>query len=100
VDLLTPSGSSVTTAAAGKAVRVRPWAAQRPFGGVDNSRFAASMGTVGRGAGRIRCSHRHYSAHMGMGVVVFGEGAQRFWLGARGGGEKLSMVMVVIGTLG
>ena len=37
MDLLTSSGSSVTAAAAGKAVGT--WAARRPFGGVDNGRF-------------------------------------------------------------
>ena len=64
MDLLTSSGSLVTTAAAGKAVGT--WAARRPFGGVDNGRFAASMGTVlGRG-GRIRRSHHHYCARMGV----------------------------------
>jgi len=47
MDLLTSSGSLVTAAATGKAVRI--WAAQRPFGGINNGRFAASMGTVGRG---------------------------------------------------
>ena len=97
MDLLTLSGSLFTVAAAGKAVGT--CAARRPFGGVDNGQFAASMGTVGC-SGQILRSHRHYCAHMGMGVVVVGEGAQRFWLGARGGEEKLSMVMVVIGTLG
>ena len=102
MDLFTSSGSSVTTVAAGK--RVGTWAARRPFGfgGVDNGRFAASMGTTGRG-GRIWRSHRHYYARMD----VVGERAQGFWFwfwsGARGGGEKVSMVMVVmvvIGTLG
>ena len=44
---LPSSGSSVTVAAAGKAVR--KWAARRPFGGVDNSQFAALMGAVGSG---------------------------------------------------
>ena len=81
-------------AAVGKAVGT--WAARRPFGGVDNGRFAASMGTVlGRG-GRIWRSHRHYCARMG----VVGEGAQRFWSGARGGGEKVSTMLVLIGTMG
>jgi len=94
MDLLTSSGSSVTAAAAGKAVRT--WAARRPFGGVNNGRFAASMGTVGRG-GRIRRSHRHYCARMG----VVGEGAQGFWSGARGaGGKKVSTMLVSIGTVG
>jgi len=93
MDLLTSSGSSVTAAAAGKAVGT--WAARRPFGGVDNGRFAASMGTVGRG-GRIRRSHRHCCALMG----VVGEGAQGFWSGARGGGEKVSTMLVSIGTMG
>ena len=92
MDLLTSSASSVTAAAAGKAVET--WAARRPFGGVDNGRFAASMGTVGRG-GRIRRSHRHCGALMG----VVGEGAQGFWLGARGGGEKVSITLVTIGSL-
>ena len=45
MDLWTSSGSSVTAVAAGKAVGT--WAAQRPFGGVNNGQFAASMGTVG-----------------------------------------------------
>ena len=51
MDLLTSSGSSVTAAAAGKAVGT--CAVQRPFGGVDNGQFAASIGTVGRG-GRVQ----------------------------------------------
>ena len=93
MDLLTSSGSLVTAAAAGKAVGT--WAARRPFGGVDNGRFAASMGTVGRG-GRIWRSHRHCCARMG----VVGEGAQGFWSGARGGGEKVSITLVLIGTMG
>ena len=81
MDLLPSSGSLVTAAAAGKAVVT--WAARRPFGGVDNGRFAASMGTIGR-SGQIRRSNRHYCARMG----VVGEGLQRFWSGARGGGRK------------
>ena len=93
MDLLTSSSSSVTAAAVGKAVET--WASRRPFGGVDNGQFAVSIGTVGRG-GRIWRSHHHYCARMG----VVGEGGQGFWLGARGGREKVSMVMVVIGTLG
>ena len=52
--------------------------------GVDNGRFAASMGTVGRGC-RVWCSHHHYCTSVG----VVGEGAQGFWLGARGGGRKI-----------
>ena len=100
MDLLTPSGSSVTTAARGRQSESDHGRRRGHLGGFDNGLFSASMGTVGRGAGQIRRSHRHYCAHMGMGVVVVGEGAQRFWLGARGGEEKLSMVMVVIGTLG
>ena len=75
------SGSSVTTAAVGKAAGT--WAARRPFGRVDNGRFAVSMGTIGR-AGQIWRSHLHCCAPMGVG----GEGAQGFWSGARGGGEK------------
>ena len=93
MDLLTSSGSSVTVAAAGKAVGT--WAARRPFGGVDNGRIAVSMGTVGRG-GRIRRSHCHRCSRMG----VVGEGAQGFWSGARGGGEKVSTMLVLIGTMG
>ena len=81
MDLLTLSGSLFTVAAAGKAVGT--CAARRPFGGVDNGQFAASMGTVGR-SGQVLRSHRHYCAHMG----VLGEGAQGFWPGARGGGRK------------
>ena len=92
MDLLTSSGSLVTTAAVRKAVGT--WLAWRPFGGVDNGQFAASMGTVGRG-GRIRRSHCHYCACMG----VIGEGAQGFWSGARGGGEKVSTMLVSIGTM-
>ena len=82
MDLLTSSGSSVTAAAAGKAVGT--WAARRPFWGVNNGRFAASMGTVGRG-GRVRRSHRHYCPLM---VGDVGEGVQGFWSGARGGEKK------------
>ncbi len=81
MDLLTSSGSSVTAAAAGKAVGT--WVARRPFGGVDNGQFSASMGTVRRG-GRIWRSHRHCDALMG----VVGEGAQEYWSGVRGGGRK------------
>ena len=69
--VLTSPGSSVTAAAAGKAVGT--WAVRRPFEWVDNGRFAASMGTVGRG-GRILRSQRHCCALM----VVFGERAQGF----------------------
>ena len=78
--LLTSSGSFVTAVAAGKAVGT--WAARRPFGGVNNCQFAPLMGTVG-GGGRV-CAL--------MGVV--GEGAQGLWLGARGGGEKVSITVV------
>ena len=99
MDLLTPSGSSVTTAARGRQSESDHGWRRGHLGGFKNGRFAASMGTVGRGAGRIRRSHRHYCAHMGMGVVVVGEGAQRFWLGARGGGEKVSTMLVSIGTV-
>ena len=63
--------------------------------GVDNGQFAASMGTIGR-SGQIRRSHRHYCARMG----VVGEGAQGFWSGARGGGEKVFTMLVLIGTVG
>ena len=87
IDLLTSSGSSVTAAAAGKAVRT--CAAQRPFGGVDNGQFATSIGTVGCG-GRVQRSHRHYCARMG--VVV--EGAQGFWSGAREGRQSVHNVGV------
>ena len=93
MDLLTSSGSSVTAAAAGKAVGTG--AARRPFGGVDNGRFAVSMGTVGRG-GQIWRSRRHRCARMG----DVGEGAQECWSGARGGGEKVSTMLVSIGTVG
>jgi len=93
MDLLTSSGSSVTKAAVGKAVGT--WAAWRPLGGVNYGQFAASMGTVGRG-GQIWRSHHHYCARMG----VIGEGAQGFWSGARGGGEKVSTMLVSIGTVG
>jgi hypothetical protein len=54
------------------------------------------MGTVGRG-GRVRRSHRHYCALM---VGDAGGGVQGFWSGARGGGEKVSTMLVSIGTLG
>ena len=54
------------------------------------------MGTDGSG-GQIWQFRRHYSAPMG-GVV--GERVQGFWSGARGGGEKVFMVMVVIVSLG
>ena len=51
MDLLTSSGSSVTAGVAGVAGKaVETWAVRRPFGGVDNGRFAASMGTVGHGS--------------------------------------------------
>ena len=93
MDLLTSSGRSVTVAVVGKAVRT--WTMQRPFGGVDNGRFAASMGTVGRG-GRIWRSYHHCCACMG----IVSEGAQGFWSGARGGGEKVSTMLVLIGTVG
>ena len=66
MDLLTSSGSLVTPVALGKAVAT--WAAWRPFGGVDNGRFAASM--------HCAC------------MDVVSEGAQMFWLGARGGEKK------------
>ena len=64
------------------------------IGGVDNGQFSASMGTVGCG-GPMWCSHHHYCTCMG----VVGEGAQGIWSGARGRGEKVSMVMGMIGTL-
>ena len=89
MDLLTSSGSSVTATAAGKAVRT--WVARRPFGGVNNGRFSASMGTVGRG-GQVRRSHRHYCAHMGV--------VDRVLVGSKRGGEKVSTMLVSIGTLG
>ena len=88
MDLLTSSSSSV-----GKAVGT--WAARMPFGGVDNGRFAVPIGTVGRG-GQIRRYHRHCCARMG----VVGERAQGFWSGAREGGEKVSTMLVKIGTMG
>jgi hypothetical protein len=78
--------------AAGKAVGT--WAAQRPFAGVDNGRFAVSMGTFERG-GQTRRSHHHYCAPLG----VVGEGGQGFWSGAKGGGEKVSTMLVSIGTV-
>ena len=53
------------------------------------------MGTVGRG-GQIWRSHRHGCAPMG----VVGERVQGIWSGARGGGEKVSTMLVSIGTMG
>ena len=38
----------------------------------------------------------HYCTCMG----VVGEGSQGFWSGARGGGEKVSTMLVLIGTVG
>jgi hypothetical protein len=74
MDLLTSSGSSVPAAAAGKAVGT--WATRRPFGGVDNGRFAASMGTVGRGDQIRRCRCRECAP---MCVVVEGTRGGREW---------------------
>ena len=66
------------------------------FWGVDNNRFAASMGTVGVGrGGQVQRSHHHYCTRMD----VVDEGAQGIWSGARGGGEKVSTMLVLIGTL-
>ena len=57
--LLILSSSLVTAeAVVGKAVGT--WSARRPFGGVGNGRFAASIGTVGR-SGRIRRSRGHFA---------------------------------------
>jgi hypothetical protein len=63
--------------------------------GVDTGWFAALIGTVGRG-GQIR--HPPPSLLRSHGCCRW-EGA-RFWSGARGGGEKVPMVLVVIRTLG
>ena len=56
----------------------------------------ANIGNV-RVASASQIWHSHHQHHACMGVV--GEGAQGFWLGARGGGEKVSMVVVLIGSL-
>ena len=93
MDLLALSCSLVPAAAVGKAVGT--WAAQRQFGGVDGGRFAVLVGTVGSG-GQIQHSHQKECAHMG----VVGERAQGFWLGVRVRGDKVTMVVVLIGSLG
>jgi len=95
MDLLASSGSLVTVMAAGKAVGT--WAAPRPFGGVPDGGFAASVDTVGS-SDRIRCSHHHGATRMG----VVGERVQGFrWSGAIGGGGKVSWeVRCLISLLG
>ena len=65
------------------------------LGGGNNGQFSDLMGTVGRG-GRIWRSHHHYCACM----AVVSEREQGFWSGARGGGEKVSTMLVSIGTVG
>ena len=81
MDLFTSSGSSITAAAAEKAVET--WAVRRPFGGVDNGQFAASMGTVVCG-GQTRRSHHHCYTRM----CVVGEGATRVLVRSERGGRK------------
>jgi hypothetical protein len=93
MDLLASSGSSVPAALVRKAVGT--WAARRQFWGVANSQFSASIGTVGSSGQILQC---HHNGDACMGAV--GERAQGFWSGARGGGEKVSMPMVLIGSLG
>jgi hypothetical protein len=75
---------------AGKAIKIL--AAQRQYGGVGNGQFAVLMG------GQNQRSHCQGDARTHMGVV--GEGVQGFWSGARGGGEKVSIVVVLIGSMG
>ena len=93
MDQLTSSGSSVTAAAVGKAVGT--CAARRPFGGVDNGQFAALMGTLDAvakfGAPTITIS---------LAWVLSVRGRKGFGQEREGGGEKVSINLVTIGSLG
>ena len=97
MDLLASSCCLVFAAAVGEAIEI--WAAQRQFGGVHNSQFAASpmfatctfcvLAKFGRSAAAVMLSR-----------VLSVRGCKGFWSRTRGGGEKVSMVVVTIGSQG
>ncbi len=91
--LLTLSGSLVTKSAVGKAVRT--WAAQRAFGGartVDLLRRWAPLVAVAKfGSPTTRSA---------LTWVLLVMGRKDFGREQEGGGEKVSMVIMLIGLLG
>ena len=80
MNLLTLSGSLVTTSAAGKAVGT--WAARRQFGG------SATVDLYVDGHRWTRWSNSALPPPRVTCMGIFGEGAQGFWSGARGGGGE------------
>ena len=93
MDLLASSVSSVHVAVARKAVGT--WVARRQFGGVAEGPFTASVGIVGSGD-QIRAP----TTMVPIARVLSARGRKGFGQEQEGGGEKVSMVVVVIGSLG
>ena len=97
MDLLALFCCSVSAAAVSKAIEI--WAAQRGFGGIDNSRFAA-LQIFAMCAFCVLAKFGHSAAALTLSSVLSVRGPTRFWLQTRGGGEKVSMVVVTIGSRG
>ena len=94
MDLLASSCCSVSAAAVGKAIEI--CAAQGRFGGVDNSQFAA-LPTFAMCVFRVLAKFGHSATTVTLSWVLLVRGCKGFWLRTRGGGEKVSMVVVTIG---
>ena len=97
MDLLASSCCSVSDAAVGKAIEI--WAARRQFGGVDNSRFAALL-IFAMCAFRALAKFGHSAAAVMLSWVLSVRECKGFGSRTRGGGEKVAMVMVTIGSRG
>jgi hypothetical protein len=97
MDLLASSCCSVSAEAVGKAIEI--WAARRQFGGVDNSQFAA-LPILATCAFCTLAEFGHSAAALYLSSVLSVRGRMGFWLQTRGGGEKVSMVVVMIGSRG
>ena len=95
--LLASSCCSVSTAVVGKAIEI--WAAQRQFGGVNNSQFSASP-IFAMCAFHALAKFDHSAAALKFSSVLSVRGHTGFWLQMRGGGENMSMVVVMIGSRG
>jgi hypothetical protein len=97
MDLLASSCCPVSAVAVGKAIEI--WAAQRRFGGVNNSQFAALQIFTTCAFG-VLAEFGHSAATVTLSWVLLVRGCKGFWLRMRGGGEKVLMVVVMIGSRG
>ena len=93
MDLLTSAGSSVPAAAVGKAVGT--WAALRRFGGSTLVRLLRRWAPL-----EAVADFGNSDAARTLTWVLLVRGCKGKMLGARGEGEKVSRLMVIIGTVG